>query len=72
MSADKARPEEGLSQKETTDGVFSEPLFSVQELRGAVRFIVVATAALGGGVLAFGGVMVGVLTVVRYLPKLDV
>ena len=67
MSAEKpeACPEQVPPQQEKPEGVFSEPLFSVKELRAAVRFIVVGIAALGGGVLAFGGVMVGVLGVVR-------
>ena len=65
MSANRTCPEEGPPQQEKPEGVFSEPLFSVTELRAAVRFIVVATAALGGGVLAFGGVVVGVWSVVR-------
>ena len=74
MSANKTHPKEAwpaevLPKKEKTNGVFSKPLFSVEELRSAVRVIVVGTAGLVGSMLAYGGMMFGFWTVLRYLPK---
>lgn len=63
MPANEACSKDEAPRVKQSKGVFSEPLFSVEEIRESVRITVAAIAILGGA----GGMMFGMHTIGNYL-----